>query len=124
MYEQFHQSGYYTPSEFARRLGLRSAETVRQMCAAGKIPGAFRISDGGRGRWRIPMQAEAAFVKERQKAERQAQTPVLDDGWDRVQLLRRVRRECTDKARKEKLIRDLAFGRRPCAAIRAELGWS
>jgi hypothetical protein len=36
------------------------------MCQRGEIPGAFRISDRGKSRWRIPFSSEDAFVKGRQ----------------------------------------------------------
>jgi hypothetical protein len=42
---------YLTPTDFAHALGLSRGETVREWCAEGKIPGAFRVSDKGKGRW-------------------------------------------------------------------------
>ena len=44
---------HLSPKEIAERLGL-TYETVRLMCAEGKIAGAIYIGRGKKKRWRIP----------------------------------------------------------------------
>ncbi len=56
---------YLTPTDFAHALGLSRGETVREWCAEGKIPGAFRVSDKGKGRWRIPRTSLEEYVRQR-----------------------------------------------------------
>jgi excisionase family DNA binding protein len=50
----------YTSSTAGHRLGY-SDERIRQLCEAGRFPGAFR--DGHAGHWRIPAESIDAFLE-------------------------------------------------------------
>lgn len=49
-----------TTSGAAKRLGY-CADTVREMCENGRLPGAYRSGPGGH--WRIPAEAVQALIE-------------------------------------------------------------
>lgn len=131
--------GYLTPTEFARALGLSRGETVREWCVAGKVPGAFRVSDKGKGRWRIPRASLGEYVRQRQEearenlpaaspALRQAQGPVwvgnADSPAERgrcvAEIMRVYRKNRYDSIR-QGLVADLVDRRKSVAQVRAIL---
>jgi hypothetical protein len=136
---------YLTPTDFAHALGLSRGETVREWCAEGKIPGAFRVSDKGKGRWRIPLASLGEYVRQRQEELRVAFAPLMREGVASPALrqaqgparagdadspaergrvvgeIMRVFRRGEFRKRREQLVRDITERRKTCAEVREEL---
>lgn len=120
--------GYLTPTEFARALGLSRGETVREWCVLGKVPGAFRVNDCPKSRWRIPRESVGEYVRQRQaqggavKENRQpgdADTPA-ERGRVCNEIMR-VYRGNEYRAVRERLVEDIVKRRKTVAEVRDEL---
>jgi hypothetical protein len=130
---------YLTPTDFAHALGLSRGETVREWCVEGKVPGAFRVSDKGKGRWRIPRASLGEYVRLRQEEARENQpaaSPALrqaqgrslpgdaDSPDDRLTCcaeIGRVYRKKQYDTIRQGLVNDIGARRKSVAQVRAIL---
>ncbi len=119
----FCETMYMTPYEFGRRLGI-GEQTVREMCAAKKIPGAFRVGDGPRARWRIPLDAEREYVRARQGAVMPPERRVVNLPHDRAAAVaaigRKLRKKKFDSLR-SRMVQDVLQERKACIDVLQEL---